>query len=195
MIESQTNNFQNSHNEVAQNFKGAAIGYQNNFYSSIRVKPLQIKDTFQMSVYKNSINKIEVASLLFGALLLSLVYLFFILILDIEPFSSEPFKSVFFLFLIISGFFISLSFCSRYFSEMQLTINKDGFKLKKGKEDIALKYSEIRSLLKMKDLVGYSINIYKDNDIKPIISFNTECIHTANAIEELILYHITSRSC
>lgn len=38
----------------------------------------------------------------------------------------------------------------------------------------------------MKDLIGYSINLYKIDEIYPCLSFNIENIHAANAIEQLI---------
>lgn len=70
---------------------------------------------------------------------------------------------------------------------MYLTIQKEEIILEqKGKNILILKYNEMRSLLKMKDLIGYSINLYKIDEIYPCLSFNIENIHAANAIEQLI---------
>ena len=176
----------------AFNNNGLQIGQQNNFYSLKIMNSLKIKEDLEIKVYKNVINKIEISNLLFGAFLMSLIYLVFVWLFDIKPYSTEFIRTLIFLFLIISGIFIFLSFFSRYFSSMQLTLNEEAVKLKKGEKDIVLKYSEIRSILKMKDLVGYSINIYKIDEINPSISFNTESIHFANAINELIVNHITN---
>lgn len=188
MISQQKNNFHNTKNEVAQDFTSAAIGTQNNFYSSLIFKPLKIKDELKIRVFHNYINKVDLARTLFGLFIGSFfASTFFIYYLDFKPNIIEYIQVTLFIFVVLSLFITLLLFTMRYFPAMYLMLNEETVTQKiKGKEDVVLMYNEIRSLLKMKDLVGYSINIYPINELYPKISFNTECIHTANAVEQLV---------
>lgn len=193
-IKHQTNNFQTSKNETAQDFQGSTIGVQNNFYSSIIFKPLKINDELKIRVFHNYINKIDLSRLIFSAFLSSFfVVVFFIYYIGFEPNIIEFLQSVVFVFFILSIFFCAILFFMRYFPALYLVIHQDSISLKqKNKEDITIKYEEIRSILKMKDLVGYSIYVYKKDELYSYISFNTECIHVANAVEQLIINKVAN---
>ena len=53
-----------------------------------------------------------------------------------------------------------------------------------------LEFKDIRSIYKRKSLLGYTFYIYKVCEINPFLCFNTESIHFANTIDELITYKI-----
>jgi len=182
---------EDNHGQIAQNVSGDQIYKQiNNFYSSIIFKSLQIKkDELKIRVFHNYINKIDLSRLIFSAFLSSFFVVgFFIYYIGFEPNIIEFLQSVVFVFFILSIFFTAILFFMRYFPSLHLIIHQDSTGLEqKNKEDIIIKYDEIRSILKMKDLVGYSIYIYKKDELYPYISFNTECVHTANAVEQLII--------
>ena len=180
---------EDNHGQIAQNVSGDQIYKQiNNFYSSIIFKSLQIKNELKIKVFHNFINKIDLSRLIFSAFLSSFfVVLFFIYYLGFEPNIIEFLQSVVFVFFILSIFFTAILFFMRYFPALYLVIHKNKIELKQKNKEVTIKYDEIRSILKMKDLVGYSIYIYKKDELYPYISFNTECIHTANALEQLII--------
>jgi hypothetical protein len=188
VIQTQTNKFEHSSNTTAQDFKDATIEIQNNFYSSVIFKPMQINKNIKLRVFHNFLNPIYLSHLYFALFLSSFVAIALLnYLLGFQFNIKEYFLAVGFIFLLLSVFFLLLLFVMRYFPMMYLTIQKEEIILEqKGKNILILKYNEMRSLLKMKDLIGYSINLYKIDEIYPCLSFNIENIHAANAIEQLI---------
>lgn len=180
---------------ITQGKKGRAAGrdfIENNFYSSVLFKPLKIEGELKRKVFHDYINKIEVVRLTSMTFIVSFfMTIFYVYFFDFEPNIIEFLQSVVFVFVIFSIFLLSIFFFARYFNAMDLILKDETITLtQKKKEDVVLKYDQIRSLLKMKDLVGYSINLYSTEEIEPCISFNTESIHIANAVEELIINKI-----
>lgn len=165
------------------------IGVQNNFYSSVIFKPMQINKNIKLRVFHNFLNPIYLSHLCFALFLSSFIAIsLFNYLFEFQFSIKEYFLAVGFIFLLLSVFFLLLLFAMRYFPVIHLTIQKEEIILEqKGKNILILKYSEMRSLLKMKDLIGYSINLYKIDEIYPYLSFNIENIHAANAIEQLIV--------
>lgn len=165
---------------------------ENNFYSSIIFKSLKINNELKIIVFHDYINKTDVTRLTSMTFIMSFfMTIFYVYFFDFEPNIIEFLQSVVFVFVIFSIFLLSIFFFTRYFNAMDLILKDETITLtQKKKEDVILKYTQIRSLLKMKDLVGYSINLYSTDKIEPCISFNTESIHTANAVEELIINKI-----
>jgi len=82
--------------------------------------------------------------------------------------------------------FFILAFIIQFYKYKRLSITKFGFKY----DDTILLYEDVRSVLKIKDLIGYSIFIYSVDEIFPVIEFNLETIHEANAMNDFIIQKI-----
>lgn len=190
----QTNNFQNSDNETGQDFSGAEIDTLNNFYSSKIFKPFKGKIE-NRKVHKNVLNWANIKGLLFVSLLSSFgIAIFALAILkiysDIKIGMYELYlytKMFFFIIFVPIIFFKSVQW---YFSDLKISINENEIVLHEKGDDKKINFGNIRSYLKMNDLIGYSIYIYGDDKIFPEIEFSVQSLHLANSIEELLLNKI-----
>ncbi|MDD2653016.1 MAG: hypothetical protein PHX44_08205 [Sulfurimonas sp.] len=194
----QTNNFQNSNNETAQNYEGAEIGTLNNFYSLKIIKPYKGKIE-NRKVHKNVLNWSNIAPLFFLSLIGSLSSASIIVAIpkiyfskNFEIYDLSLFTLIFSIIILI---IIILTLTKRwYFSGLQISINENEIVLHEKSGDKKINFSNIRSYLKMSDLIGYSIYVYHENKIFPYIEFSVQSVHMANAIEELLLNKIQDSS-
>ena len=94
---------------------------------------------------------------------------------------------------------IIFSLIDKYRKKMYLEVSNNTItigQLDKKKSYIENKYfktlafKDIRSIYKRKSLFGYTFYIYEASQIDPFLCFNTESIHVANTIHELITYKI-----
>lgn len=192
----QTNNFQNSDNETGQDFSGAEIDTLNNFYSSKIFKPFKGKIE-NRKVHKNVLNWANIKGLLFVSLLSSFG-IASIVIAILQIYSSknigigiyELYLYTKMFFFIIFMFIIFFKFADWYFSDLKISINENEIVLHEKGDDKKINFGNIRSYLKMNDLIGYSIYIYGDDKIFPEIEFSVQSLHLANSIEELLLNKI-----
>ena len=113
-------------------------------------------------------------------------------IAPLNMFSS--FKIAFYATIPLFVISIFILFSSKNFIKYEFILKNDCVVLKTSKnKEKSIRYNEIRSILKSKDLSGYCIYIYKDNQVYPYIQFNidyTETIHQVNAIYELVINKI-----
>jgi len=106
----------------------------------------------------------------------------------------HPFISFVIAVIFISIPFIILSFIFAFviqFSKYKtLSITEFGFKF----DEKILLFEDIRSVLKIKDLIGYSIFIYSIDEIFPVIQFNLETVHESNAMNDFIIKSIENKN-
>lgn len=204
----QINNFQNSENETGQNLNGATIEQQINIFNSYKTfKPLlnykkeinirkQITDNQNIFFYGLTSYVFIIASLYFFSKKFS--SLFQLNIFSFNIFSELLIDwSILIAILIINFFILSIivrpgklrieenKIIIEFYIEF-FNINKKFFYKRK-----AIHYKYIRSILKQKTIAGYAIFICKIDELEPYIQFNVDSIHTALAIEELIINKIS----
>lgn len=172
----------------AQNLHGNQI--QNNIFNSYTTfKPLKIEDSTKIEIRKQFLDNQNMRFYGFTILvfIMSILYLFDLNILG--------FKLDFQNFIVLVGYIILLVIIFFSFSiifnkgELKIEENKILIKFKKNEKEI--EYSKIRSILKQTTITGYVLYISKENSIQPYLQFNVDSIHTALAIEQLIISKIT----
>ena len=174
------------------------IGVQNNFYSLI-FKPLK-KEIKNQKVHKNVLNWANIKHWFFVSLISSFGIASIVIAIliysskNIEIGIYELYLYTKMFFFIISMFIIFFLAKDWYFSGLQISINENEIVLHEKSGDKKINFSDIRSYLKMSDLIGYSIYIYHENKIFPYIEFSVQSVHMANAIEELLLNKIQDSS-
>lgn len=174
------------------------IGVQNNFYSLKIIKPYKGKIE-NRKVHKNVLNWSNIAPLFFLSLIGSLSSASIIVAIpkiyfskNFEIYDLSLFTLIFSIIILI---IIILTLTKRwYFSGLEISINENEIVLHEKSGDKKINYSDIRSYLKMSDLIGYSIYIYHENKISPYIEFSVQSVHDANTIEELLLNKIQDSS-
>ncbi|MDQ1267726.1 MAG: hypothetical protein QG567_1497 [Campylobacterota bacterium] len=185
----------NNGNNALNNF-GTQVS--NTFYNSLIFKPLK-KEIKHQKVYKNVLNWANVKHYFFVSLISSFgVAGIVTAILQISSLKNigiyELFLYTKMFFFIISMFIIFFLTKEWYFSGLHISINESEIVLHEKSSDKKINYSNIRSYLKMSDLIGYSIYVYHDNEIFPKIEFSVQTVHLANTIEELLLNKINNSS-
>lgn len=185
----------NNGNNALNNF-GTQLS--NTFYNSLIFKPLK-KEIKHQKVYKNVLNWANVKHYFFVSLISSFgVAGIVTAILQIYSLKNigiyELFLYTKMFFFIISMFIIFFLTKEWYFSGLRISINESEIVLHEKSSDKKINYSNIRSYLKMSDLIGYSIYVYHDNEIFPKIEFSVQTVHLANTIEELLLNKINNSS-
>lgn len=201
--------FQNSNNDFTQgskliDYKDAHIQNQINIFNSYK--------TFKPLVnFKNEINIrkqiTDNQNMIFYGFAIYLFVIVILLILKSFPnfFStnfptfnifSESFISWSILIIILIISFFTLSIIRRQ-GKLKIKENKITIKFNSCNKKEQLKYAkgidykDIRSILKQKTIAGYAIFICKIDELEPYIQFNVDSIHTALAIEELIISKIS----
>lgn len=187
--------FRNSNHKFSKSSKlidnkNAHIQNQNNIFNSYTTfKPLKIEDSVKIEIRKQFLDNQNMRFYGFSFLvfLISILYFFDLKILG--------FKLDFQNFIILVGYIILFIIVFFTFSiifnkgELKIEENKILIKFKKNIKEI--EYSKIRSILKQTTITGYVLYISKENSIQPYIQFNVDSIHTALAIEQLIISKIT----
>lgn len=174
------------------------IGTQNN-YTNFKFKALKLNDQLDIKVHPTILNIFVFKELFLVIFFLSLACIYLI----VSPLFNSSFLAQvhinyfqFFGYSILLFFFINFVFLVFLYigilikwgiSSKLLIITDSSIKL--GQKE--LQFKDIRSMMKKKDLVGFSIYIYKVDEIYPTLEFNVESIHLANAIEEIILNKLT----
>ena len=192
-----------TNSNVAQDVQNQ-IKTQNNFFNSYK--------TFKPLVnYKNKINVrkqiTDNQNMIFYGFAIYLFVIVILLILKSFPnfFStnfptfnifSESFISWSILIIILIISFFTLSIIRRQgnlkIEENKITIKFNFYnKKEQTKYNEGVEYINIRSILKQKTIAGYAIFICKIDELEPYIQFNVDSIHTALAIEELIISKIS----
>ena len=178
--------------KIKQGKKSKAAGHdfvetQNNFYQSDNFKPLKLSESQKISVLK--------PNLLFRIFLYTIplsILLFFI------GLSIFNWFDVYFNLFTVPGFaFAIAALLSTYLFVYGIAINNKYFRddlylFENGAKSRGkiINFENVRSILKIKTISGYTIYIYKVNEIMPIISFDVSSLHEANAIYELIIHYI-----
>lgn len=187
---------------ISQDSGGRAAGrdYYEINYSSKIFKPYKGKIAYQ-KVHKNVLNWANIKHWLFFSLIISFgiaSIVIAILIYSAKNIKIEIFELLYlytkFFFLIISMSIILFLAKEWYFSGLKISINENEIVLHEKSGDKKINFSNIRSYLKMSDLIGYSIYVYHENKIFPYIEFSVQSVHNANTIEELLLNKIQDSS-
>ena len=100
--------------------------------------------------------------------------------------SLTGYARLFEVFLIFVLGFLIYAYFQRKSSQSELILNESSLFLK----DVEIPYDKIRSILKRKTLIGYSIDIYKEDKIFPVVELDFLTIHEGNAVYELIISEI-----
>ena len=182
------------------------IKTQNNFNALYTFTPISIDalNGQKLQVYKfNNTDIPDILGILFISFILGFSWLLF---LEFTTNFSIPFFDNIFRILIFSMmifiFLLFLSLLGKYRPKLNLEIEENQInigELDKNGQYIANKfyntifYQDIRSFYKEKSLIGYSFHIYKINQLMPSFRFNTESIHIANSVEELLLSKIANQ--
>ncbi|MCT7630254.1 hypothetical protein N5U06_05845 [Aliarcobacter butzleri] len=188
--------FKNSNNEFTGDSKlidnkDAHIQNQNNIFNSYTTfKPLKIEDSdsIKIEIRKQFLDNQNIRFYAFFSLLFVMT-IFFVFDFEILGFNLDLES-----FIILLGYVSLLVFNFFIFSiifnkgTLEIEENKILIKFRKNRKEI--KYSEIRSILKQISITGYVIYISKENSIQPYLQFNVDSIHTALAIEQLIISKI-----
>ena len=187
--------FRNSNHKFSKSSKlidnkNAHIQNQNNIFNSYTTfKPLKIEDSAKIEIRKQFLDNQNMRFYGFSFLvfLMSILYLFDLKILGFKlDFQNFIILVSYIIFLLISFFTFSI-----ILNKCELKIEKNKILIKFRKNQKEIEYSEIRSILKQTTITGYVLYISKENSIQPYLQFNVDSIHTALAIEQLIVSKIT----
>ena len=187
--------FRNSNHKFSKSSKlidnkNAHIQNQNNIFNSYTTfKPLKIEDSAKIEIRKQFLDNQNMRFYGFSFLvfLMSILYLFDLKILGFKlDFQNFIILVSYIIFLLIAFFTFSIILNK---GELKIEKNKILIKFRKNQKEI--EYSEIRSILKQTTITGYVLYISKENSIQPYLQFNVDSIHTALAIEQLIVSKIT----
>jgi hypothetical protein len=163
------------------------IQTQNNFGSYNIVKPLVLNNkNNRFRVYDNIVNKTDVIYSSIAFFIIGSFFAKFIVGLDI---GIAFFKIV---FTFIVGWILFIFF-KRFFGRKNYFILNDDKVILDSEKYIEMSYENIRSYFIEKALHGYSIYLYKIDEVEPEIEFNIESIHHVNAIEEFLKYKLQSK--
>lgn len=191
----QSFDFKNSNNEFTGDsklidYKDAHINNINNIFNSYTTfKPFKIEDLTKIEIRKQILDNQNIRFCGFSLLvfLISILYFFDLKILGFKlDFQSFTILVGYIVLLIIVFFSFSIIFNK---GELKIEENKIIIKFKKNEKEI--EYSKIRSILKQPTIIGYVLYICREDSIKPYLQFNVDSIHTALAIEQLIISKIT----
>lgn len=180
------------------------IGIQNNFNGVYSVKPIELSE---------SDNKIQVFGYSYSDWDNILEYFFVSIIISfcfllLSSWSADAYNivsiaNIMKLTVIILIVFVGLSLWDKYRKRLYLEIRTHSIRIgtidskkifREDKYYKKIEFKEIRSIYKKKNLFGYTFYLYHINKIFPYIRFNTESIHVANTINELIAYKIMEDS-
>ena len=187
--------FRNSNHKFSKSSKlidnkNAHIQNQNNIFNSYTTfKPLKIEDSAKIEIRKQFLDNQNMRFYGFSFLvfLISILYFFDLKILGFKlDFQNFIILVSYIIFLLIAFFTFSIILNK---GELKIEKNKILIKFRKNQKEI--EYSEIRSILKQTTITGYVLYISKENSIQPYLQFNVDSIHTALAIEQLIVSKIT----
>jgi hypothetical protein len=161
------------------------IGNQNNFYNSTMFRPIQMNNKTKIFCYTDGLfrlNNIFYFLIFVSVAILTIIGFFLMANSNMEP-QGYILMLTLVLFLFITGYLIYVYFKRK---KVELIINQTNISLGNKK----IEYNKIRSILKRKTLIHYSIDIYKIDSILPVAEIDFITIHEANSVNELIISKI-----
>lgn len=194
MQTSQINDFRNSSfNDGAKGVNNnAKIGIQNNFYTNQTSKPLKLREKDKNIIFDVYINIFDNFKIFIFAIIASIVILVSIIFgsdfSSIKQYVSAVISlSVISLALVFVIFFI-IKHLPKYKRKLIFMDKSIHFKYKTG--DKKIKYKEIRDVVKIKNLLSYSLYIYKIDNNYAYLEFDVDSLDDANSIEKLLINKI-----
>ena len=199
----QINNFQNSENDTAQNFNGANIVNQNNYYSisnpKIKIELKKAKKIYFFELLKNE----NIKNILFIAFL-PLSLLTIVVSIDIENLNIYKFLQILLTFYIILGislftfnFFYMLYWSFKGFINKTnkyknyILIKKEKIEIIK-EESVIINFKEIRKIeIEKNYIIGYNVLIYS-RQLKATLTYNVFSRENAFLIKELFEEYLTN---
>lgn len=199
----QINNFQNSKNNTGQNFNGANIVKQNNYYSisnpKIKIELKEAKKIYFFELLKNE----NIKNILFIAFL-PLLLLAIVISIDIENLNIYKFIQILLTFYIILGiclftfnFFYMLYWSFKGFINKTnkyknyILIKKEKIEIIKEKS-VIINFEEIRKIeIEKNYMIGYNVLIYS-RQLKATLTYNVFSRENAFLIKELFEEYLTN---
>lgn len=199
----QINNFQNSENNTAQNFNGANIVNQNNYYSisnpKIKIELKEAKKIYFFELLKNE----NIKNILFIASL-PLLLLTIEVSFDIENLNIYKFLQILLTFYIVLGIclFTFNFFCMVYWSfkgfinktnkyKNYILIKKEKIEIIK-EDSVIINFEEIRKIeIEKNYMIGYNVLIY-NRQLKATLTYNVFFREDAFLIKELFEEYLTN---
>jgi len=189
-------------NESVGKISGSSnIGIQNNFNGVYSIKPIELsKSDNKIQVFGYSYSDLDnILEYLIVSIVISFIFLLYLAYFYIDTYSIVNAANIMKMAVFLFVSFVVFSLVDKYREKLYLEIDTHSMKigrmdskniLREDKYYKKIEYKEIRSIYKKKNLFGYTFNLYHINHIFPYIRFNTESIHVANTINELITYKI-----
>lgn len=167
----------------------ANIQTQNNYFSNPQ-KALKLSEKpYKFTVRKNILGKQD---FLYSLTILFVTSFFVALILfswaELGTLGVAPVQAFLavlitvFLLFFISGYALPVVAALIFWGKKKLEVTKEGFFLGGQK----IEFEEMRSIYIKKDIKGWGVYIYTQNDIYPKMDFNVQSMHEMLALRELI---------
>ena len=180
------------------------IGVQNNFNGVYSIKPIELSESDnKIQVFGYSYSDWDnILEYFFVSIIMSFCFLLF-WSWYMDAYNIVNITNIMKLTVIILIIFVGLSLWDKYRKRLHLEIRTHSIRIgtidskkifREDKYYKEIEFKEIRSIYKKKNLFGYTFYLYHINEIFPYIRFNTESIHVANTINELIAYKIMEDS-
>jgi len=178
--------------QVAQNVHGDMV--QTNIYQATSFKPLKFAKNIEIKSLSAVGTAKDFLSLAISSFIISIILTIY---LHFNNLDMELDKVGF----LIKFFWINIIFlipstigilCARYLFPSTIILNNNSITIK-NKKVISINYDEIRSIVKTDEFIGYSVYVYKENEIEPVIRLGFDFIHKPNAIYEFVNNKINSK--